>query len=185
MSSSSTDSTTVNDTNTINVNTTSIFDTITYSSGRVEWSDDQIAVLIEQRRSRNFEYHYQIAGRSRKRFWNSVANKVNERCGSNYSGKQCQTKFNGLVTSYHDQLLVIANDPRGARSRAGAIYFEVMNTRFWEKPDDQFVQASIGVNKTQHRRNNRRNARGSRNTQNTNTNTQNTEDRNVDDDNNE
>ncbi|GBC25898.2 hypothetical protein GLOIN_2v1488640 [Rhizophagus irregularis DAOM 181602=DAOM 197198] len=169
MSSSSTDSTTVNDTNTINVNTTSIFDTITYSSSRVEWSDDQIAVLIEQRRSRNFEYHYQIAGRSRKRFWNSVANKVNERCGSNYSGKQCQTKFNGLVTSYHDQLLVIANDPRGARSRA----------------DDQFVQASIGVNKTQHRRNNRRNARGSRNTQNTNTNTQNTEDRNVDDDNNE
>ncbi|GET62648.1 probable autophagy-related protein 17 [Rhizophagus irregularis DAOM 181602=DAOM 197198] len=185
MSSSSTDSTTVNDTNTINVNTTSIFDTITYSSGRVEWSDDQIAVLIEQRRSRNFEYHYQIAGRSRKRFWNSVANKVNERCRSNYSGKQCQTKFNGLVTSYHDQLLVIANNPRGARSRAGAIYFEVMNTRFWEKPDDQFVQASIGVNKTQHRRNNRRNARGSRNTQNTNTNTQNTEDRNVDDDNNE
>ncbi|GBC48153.2 hypothetical protein GLOIN_2v1488640 [Rhizophagus irregularis DAOM 181602=DAOM 197198] len=153
MSSSSTDSTTVNNTNTINVNTTSIFDTITYSSGRVEWSDDQIAALIEQQRSRNFEYHYQIAGRSRKNFWNSVANK--------------------------DQLLVIANDLRGARSRAGAIFFEVMNTRFWEKPDDQFVQASIGVNRTQRRRN-RRNARGSQNTQNTNT--LNTEDRNVDND---
>ncbi|GBC49848.2 hypothetical protein GLOIN_2v1488640 [Rhizophagus irregularis DAOM 181602=DAOM 197198] len=152
MSSSSTDSTTVNDTNTINVNTTSIFDTITYSSGRVEWSDDQIAALIEQRRSRNFEYHYQIAGRSRKNFWNSVANKVNERCGSNYSGKQ------------------------GARSRAGAIFFEVMNTRFWEKPDDQFVQASIGVNITQRRRS-RRNTHESQNTQNTNT--LNTEDRNV------
>ncbi|GBC39883.2 hypothetical protein GLOIN_2v1739008 [Rhizophagus irregularis DAOM 181602=DAOM 197198] len=50
-----------------------------------------------------------------------------------------------------------------------------MNTRFWEKPDDQFVQASIGVNITQRRRN-RRNARGSQNTQNTNT--LNTEDRN-------
>ncbi|PKK56846.1 hypothetical protein RhiirC2_721608 [Rhizophagus irregularis] len=179
MSSSSTDSTTVNDTNTINVNTTSIFDTITYSSSWVEWLDDQIAALIEQQRSRNFEYHYQIAGRSRKNFWNSVANKVNERCRSNYSGKQCQTKFNGLVTGYHDQLLVIANDLRGARSRAGAIFFEVMNTQFWEKPDDQFVQASIGVNITQRRRN-RRNARGSRNTQNTNT--LNTEDRNVDND---
>ncbi|CAB4493512.1 unnamed protein product [Rhizophagus irregularis] len=141
ISSSSTDSTTVNDTNTINVNTTSIFNTITYSSGWVEWSDDQIAALIEQRRSRNL----------------STIIKLQE----------------------EDQLLVIANDPRGARSRAGAIFFEVMNTRFWEKPDDQFVQASIGVNRTQRRRN-RRNARGSRNTQNTNT--LNTEDRNVDND---
>ena len=101
MSSPSTDSTTVNDTNTINVNTNSTFDTITYSSGRVEWSDDQTAALIEQQRSRNFKYHYLIPERSRKTFWNSVVNKVNERCGSNYSGKQCQTKFNGLVTSYH------------------------------------------------------------------------------------
>jgi hypothetical protein len=98
-SSSSTDSSTnTNNTNTFNINTTS--DTLTYS-GRVEWSDDQTAALIEQRRTRNFEYHYLIPGRSRKTFWNSVANKVNERCGSNFSGKQCQTKFNGLVTSYH------------------------------------------------------------------------------------
>ena len=88
-SSSSTNSTT--NTNTFNVNTTS----------RIEWSDEQTAALIEQRSSRNFEYHYQIPGRSRKTFWNSVADKVNEKCGSNFSGKQCQNKFNGLVTSYH------------------------------------------------------------------------------------
>ncbi|POG57268.1 hypothetical protein GLOIN_2v1791690 [Rhizophagus irregularis DAOM 181602=DAOM 197198] len=54
-----------------------------------------------------------------------------------------------------------------------------MNTRFWEKPDDQFVQASIGINITQCRRN-RSNAYGSRNTQNTNT--LNIEDQNVNND---
>lgn len=93
MSSSSTTNST---TNTNNINTTSVT-----HSGQVEWSDEQTAALIEQRRTRNFEYHYQIPGRSRKTFWNSVAEKVNEKCGCSYSGKQCQTKFNGLVTSYH------------------------------------------------------------------------------------
>lgn len=92
MSSSSTTNST---TNTNNINTTSVT-----HSGQVEWSDET-ATLIEQRRTRNFEYHYQIPGRSRKTFWNSVAEKVNEKCGCSYSGKQCQTKFNGLVTSYH------------------------------------------------------------------------------------
>ncbi|RGB29138.1 hypothetical protein C1646_766940 [Rhizophagus diaphanus] len=47
-----------------------------------------------------------------------------------------------------DQLLVIANDPRGVKSCLRAMFFEVMNTRFWEKPDDQFVQVSIGVRRT-------------------------------------
>jgi hypothetical protein len=68
---------------------------------RVEWTDPQTLALIEQRRSRNYEYHYIIPGRSRKNFWKSVAENVNNTCGSNYTGKQCQTKFNGLVTSYH------------------------------------------------------------------------------------
>jgi Myb/SANT-like DNA-binding domain len=98
MSSSSSTADSTTNTNTFNINSTS--GTLTHS-GQVEWSDDQTAALIEQRRSRNFEYHYQIPGRSRKTFWNSVAEKVNEKCGCSYSGKQCQTKFNGLVTSYH------------------------------------------------------------------------------------
>ncbi|GBB99202.1 hypothetical protein RclHR1_34450001 [Rhizophagus clarus] len=83
-------------------------------------------------------------GRSRKNFWRSVAENVNNTCGYNYIGQQCQTKFNGLVTNYHDQLLVIANDSRGVRSHPGVVFFNIMNTRFWEKLDDQFVQASIG-----------------------------------------
>jgi hypothetical protein len=71
------------------------------STNRVEWTDEQTTALIEQRRSCNYEYYYQIPGRNRKNFWNSVAENVNDRCACNYTGPQCQSKFNGLVTNYH------------------------------------------------------------------------------------
>ena len=71
------------------------------TSSRTEWSDEQTAALIEQRRTRNYEYYYSIPGRNRKKFWNSIAESINSSCGCNYSGKQCQTKFNGLVSNYH------------------------------------------------------------------------------------
>ncbi|CAB4400681.1 unnamed protein product [Rhizophagus irregularis] len=90
--------------------------------------------LIEQQRERNYEYYYSIVGRSRRNFWNTIAESVNRSCGCNYTGKQCQTKFNSLVSNYHDQLLVIADNLRGVRSRPRAVFFEVMNTRFWERP---------------------------------------------------
>jgi len=71
------------------------------TTNRVEWTDEQTIALIEQRRSRNYKYYYSIPGRSRKRFWSSVAENVNRTCGCNYFGRQCQTKFSGLVTNYH------------------------------------------------------------------------------------
>jgi hypothetical protein len=71
------------------------------SSSRTEWSDEQTAALIEQRRTWNYEYYYSIPGRNRKKFWNSIAESINSSCGCNYSGKQCQIKFNGLVSNYH------------------------------------------------------------------------------------
>ena len=39
---------------------------------RVEWSKEEIRLLINQRRHRNLEY-YRTPGRSRTAFWNSVA----------------------------------------------------------------------------------------------------------------
>jgi hypothetical protein len=68
---------------------------------RVEWSNDETRVLIDERKRRNHEYYYEIPGRSRRRFWNEVAEEVNTQCSSNYSGKQCQSKFNCLVSDYH------------------------------------------------------------------------------------
>ncbi|GBB94787.1 hypothetical protein RclHR1_24110001 [Rhizophagus clarus] len=103
------------------------------STDQVEWTDEQTAALIEQQRSQNYEYYYQTPGRSRKKFWRSVAENVNNTCGCNYTGQQCQMKFNVLVTNYYDQLLVIANDSRSVRNRLGVVFFDIMNTCFWER----------------------------------------------------
>ena len=73
----------------------------------VLWSDAEIRVLINERRERNFEYYYLIPGRSCTGFWGSVADTINWKCGSNYSGAQCQSKFNGLVTDYNVNKILI------------------------------------------------------------------------------
>jgi hypothetical protein len=74
---------------------------------RVEWNDGQIRALINIRRNRNYEYHYQIPGRSRVRFWREVADSINDEFDSNFTGKQAQTKFNGLVSDYHVSKILI------------------------------------------------------------------------------
>ena len=73
----------------------------------VLWSDAEIRVLIDERQERNFEYYYLIPECSRTRFWGSVANTINWECGSNYSDVQCQSKFNGLVTDYNVNKILI------------------------------------------------------------------------------
>ena len=62
----------------------------------IEWSEEEIQHLIDERRSRNVAY-YRIFGRSRVAFWNEVASKINEDLGSNFTGAQCSLKFKGLV----------------------------------------------------------------------------------------
>jgi Myb/SANT-like DNA-binding protein len=42
-----------------------------------------------------------IPGRSRRNFWEEVAETVNTECGSSFTGKQCQSKFNNLVNEYN------------------------------------------------------------------------------------
>jgi hypothetical protein len=67
---------------------------------RVAWSEEEIRLLINQRRHRNLEY-YRTPGRSRTAFWNSVARRINRSAGSNFTGNQCKRKFENLVTMYN------------------------------------------------------------------------------------
>ncbi len=67
---------------------------------RVEWSEEEIRLLINQRRHRNLEY-YRTPERSRTAFWNSVARQINRSTGSNFTGNQCKRKFKNLVTMYN------------------------------------------------------------------------------------
>jgi hypothetical protein len=66
----------------------------------VVWNEREIRLLIDQRQHRNTEY-YQIVGRSRKRFWDSVARRINRAAGSHFTGKQCKRKFQNLVSAYY------------------------------------------------------------------------------------
>ena len=74
---------------------------------RVTWQDAHIRVLIAERKRRNFDYHYAYPGRNRRQYWQEIANTVNSTCGTRYSGKQCENKFNSLVNDYNISKLII------------------------------------------------------------------------------
>jgi len=76
----------------------------------VLWSDDEIQALIDERRSRNWDYWYGYPGRSRVQFWEIIAGSVNSNCGSNYTGNQCKRKFASLVSEYNVSKLILYID---------------------------------------------------------------------------
>lgn len=113
MSTTNTISASINQNPTVNVNTTNpISRTAGRGRGRgrgrdgranqnpVTWNEQQIRLLINQRKNRNIEYH-QTPGRSRVAFWDSVARRINRSAGSNFMGIQCRRKFENLVSSYN------------------------------------------------------------------------------------
>ncbi|CAG8576753.1 12258_t:CDS:2 [Acaulospora morrowiae] len=101
------------------------------------WTDDQLRLLINERKNKNTEYH-DIPGSSRVDFWNSMANTINDRFGTSYTGHQCKNRFQNLVRDYNSMCLYIAGSKTGKRSRAGERYFEEFSTRFWDRPETPF-----------------------------------------------
>ena len=79
-------------------------------SAPILWSDDEIQALIDERRSRNWDYWYGYPDRSRVRFWEIVADSVNSNCGSSYTGRQCRVKFSSLVSEYNVSKLILYID---------------------------------------------------------------------------
>jgi len=66
------------------------------------WTDRESDYLIRQRRRRNDEFH-NIPGRSRARFWESVARRVNTHFRlrrRRYTGRQCEQKWRNLLRDY-------------------------------------------------------------------------------------
>ncbi|RGB27835.1 hypothetical protein C1646_673688 [Rhizophagus diaphanus] len=64
-----------------------------------EWTDPEIRTLIDERRTRNDEFHN--LGRNRERFWGSIASKINQENRSSFNGHQCKEKFSNLVRDYN------------------------------------------------------------------------------------
>src|SRR6266511_2936467 len=79
----------------------------TITATTVNWLEHEINYLINQRRFRNVEYH-QIIGRDGKReFWNSVPRRTRRELGSDFTGRQCNSKFQNLVLTYYVSEIII------------------------------------------------------------------------------
>jgi hypothetical protein len=63
------------------------------------WTDEQLRVLIDNRKDYNNEYH-DLVGNGKRNFWKNVSTKINLRFGTCYSGAHCKEKFEGLKRDY-------------------------------------------------------------------------------------
>ena len=63
------------------------------------WTDTQLRVLINKRKIKNDNFH-EFSGNMKHNFWKGVASNINLEFGTNYTGRQCKEKFNGLVQAY-------------------------------------------------------------------------------------
>ncbi|CAB4426046.1 unnamed protein product [Rhizophagus irregularis] len=100
-----------------------------------EWTHAEIRTLIDERRTRNDEFHN--LGRNRERFWGTIASKINQENGTSFSGHQCKEKFSNLVRDYNTMCDFMSGKSK-ARSRTGARYFDEFRTHFWERSEDEF-----------------------------------------------
>ncbi|EXX62866.1 hypothetical protein RirG_157760 [Rhizophagus irregularis DAOM 197198w] len=74
-----------------------------------EWTHAEIRTLIDERRTRNDEFHN--LGRNRERFWGTIASKINQENGISFSGHQCKEKFSNLVWDYNNFVVSSTNYP--------------------------------------------------------------------------
>ena len=65
----------------------------------IEWSEEEMQLLINLRRDRNEDY-WRRFGRSKVPFWNEIAAKIQEDLGTAFTGVQVQDKFKGMVKEY-------------------------------------------------------------------------------------
>jgi len=62
----------------------------------VKWSEEEVRALIDERKRRNADFHL-VFGRSKVKFWEEVAKKIEEDTGTNFTGSQCRDKFKNVV----------------------------------------------------------------------------------------
>ncbi len=62
----------------------------------VEWSREEMQLLIDLRRERNDNYWGRF-GRSKVPFWNEIVTQIEEKLGTSFTGMQVRDKFTGMV----------------------------------------------------------------------------------------
>ena len=62
----------------------------------IEWSEEEMRLLINLRRDRNEDYWRRFS-RSKVLFWNKIAAKIQEDLGTAFTGMQVRKKFKSIV----------------------------------------------------------------------------------------
>ena len=63
------------------------------------WTDEQLRVLIDNRKEYNEKYH-ELVGNRKRIFWKRVSTKINLKFGTSYSDAHRKEKFEGLKRDY-------------------------------------------------------------------------------------
>ena len=58
-----------------------------------DWNDIEERLLINERKTRNAEYHALRKGRPKRAFWDNIAQKINRQHRRTFTGDQCHNKF--------------------------------------------------------------------------------------------
>ena len=69
-----------------------------YNQVRTLWTEEECFYLLDQRMYRNNEFWRLTTGKGR--FWRSIASKINECFGTNFSGMQVEQKWKNLRQVY-------------------------------------------------------------------------------------
>ncbi|EXX66225.1 hypothetical protein GLOIN_2v1876583 [Rhizophagus irregularis DAOM 181602=DAOM 197198] len=87
------------------------------------WTDDEVRMLIDERKEGNAHYHSLGGGNCKRAWWISTAGKINQRFKTVYTGRQASEKFHGIVKDCRSMELSIIKDLRGKITRNGERYY--------------------------------------------------------------
>lgn len=73
---------------------------------RILWTEEQCLYLINQRLSRNNEF-WSLESYNRKRFWLSIANKINDCFGTRFTSSQVSRKWSNLLQDHLVSIIYI------------------------------------------------------------------------------
>ncbi|UZO02412.1 uncharacterized protein OCT59_020893 [Rhizophagus irregularis] len=105
------------------------------------WTDDEVRMLIDERKEGNAHYHSLGGSNCKRAWWISTAGKINQRFKTVYTGRQASEKFHGIVKDCRSMELSIIKDPRGKITRNGERYYLEFRNKFWKKPRLQFQRS--------------------------------------------
>ncbi|POG61808.1 hypothetical protein GLOIN_2v1701234 [Rhizophagus irregularis DAOM 181602=DAOM 197198] len=72
-----------------------------------QWSEEQIRMLINERKNGNEEYH-RTPNCNKRNFWEDIANEINRVNNTNYfTGEDCNKKFLALTRAYYVSNMII------------------------------------------------------------------------------